>query len=268
MSLEGRGPYTLVMKEREEEIMKIRRKIIEIDETKCNGCGLCAGACAEGAIEVKEGRARIVKDTYCDGLGACIGECPEGALTIVEREADAFDEVAVEEHLKEGGKAAAEEKTLPCGCPSTHIQIMTPRGGDGSSPGPREATPSALSHWPVQIRLVPPAAPFLKGARLLVAADCTPVAYPDFHRDFLKGAAVLIGCPKFDDTEAYVEKFRDIFLSAGIKGVTVLIMEVPCCSRLPLTVMEGLARSGMKVPVEVAVVSARGEIISRKALAA
>ena len=200
--------------------MKITRKIIEIDEAKCNGCGLCANACAEGAIEIVDGKARIVKETYCDGLGACIGECPEGALTIVEREADAFDATAVEEHLK-GGKVekVPEEKVLACGCPSSHVQILAATPGP-AAPGCGNAgpTPSALSHWPVQIRLVPPTAPFLKGRSLLVAADCTPVACPDFHRDFLKDRAVLIGCPKFDDTDEYVAKFRDIFLTAGVKG--------------------------------------------------
>ena len=253
--------------------MKIKRNIIEIDESKCNGCGLCAGACAEGAIEVKDGKARIVKETYCDGLGACIGECPEGALTIMEREADAFDADAVEVHLKGKGEAKAHapehgESAHPAGCPSARIQILTPLPDARPAEDRTGPTPSALTQWPVQIRLVPPTALFLKGARLLVAADCTPVAYPDFHRDFLKGRAVLIGCPKFDDTELYVTRFRDIFLTAGIKEVTVLIMEVPCCSRLPMIVAEGLARSGKTVPVEVVVVSARGEIVRRTALAA
>ncbi len=245
--------------------MKIKRNIIEIDEGKCTGCGLCATACAEGAIEIAGGKARIVKETYCDGLGACIGECPEGALTIIEREAEAFDEAAVEERLKEV-KIHPVAESLPCGCPSAHVRLIAPREQGVPPSAPGEATPSALSHWPVQIRLVPPAAPFLKGAHLLVAADCTPVAYPDFHRDFLKDRKVLIGCPKFDDTAEQVRKFRDIFASAGIADVTIVIMEVPCCSRLPLMVKEGLAQSGTHVPVEVAVVSAGGEILRRTAL--
>ena len=249
--------------------MKTRRKIIEIDETKCSGCGICATACAEGAIEVTDGKARVVKETYCDGLGACIGECPEGALTIVEREAEVFDAAAVEEHLKTGKETPGPTlEFLPCGCPSTHVQVFPAPSDVADPPAAGKATPSALSHWPVQIRLVPPAAPFLKGARLLVAADCAPVACPDFHRDFLKGRTVLIGCPKFDDTEEYARKFRDIFLTAGIKDVTVLIMEVPCCSRLPLVVKEGMTLSGKKIPVEVVVVSARGEIVRRTDLAA
>ncbi|HEY3276797.1 MAG TPA: 4Fe-4S binding protein [Syntrophorhabdaceae bacterium] len=249
--------------------MKIKRNIIEIDEERCSGCGLCATACAEAAIEIIDGKARVVKEIYCDGLGACIGECPEGALAIVEREADAFDAEAVEERLK-GGKpeTAVPAEPMACGCPSTHIRILEPRGHTGEAPAETGASPSALSHWPVQIRLVPPTAPFLKGAHLLVAADCTPVAYPNFHRDFLKDRAVLIGCPKFDETEAYVEKFKEIFLSSGVSDVTILIMEVPCCSKLPLIVKEGLARSGKKVPLEVAVVSARGEILRRTPAAA
>lgn len=238
--------------------MKIKRNIIEIDEGKCSGCGLCATACAESAIEIVDGKARIVKETYCDGLGACIGECPEGALTIVKRVADPFDAEEVEKHLK--------TEPLPCGCPSMNVQILTASPARGFPTC--ERAPSALTHWPVQVRLVPPGAPFLKGSHLLVAADCTPVACPDFHKDFLRGRAVLIGCPKFDDTAEYVRKFRDIFLSAGVKDVTVLIMEVPCCSRLPMIVREGLALSGKKVPVEVVVVSAKGEIVRRTELAA
>ncbi|MBA4418435.1 MAG: 4Fe-4S ferredoxin [Syntrophus sp. (in: bacteria)] len=247
--------------------MKIKRKIIEIDESRCNGCNQCASACAEGAIEIADGKARIVKEIYCDGLGACIGECPEGALTIVEREADDFDAEAVEVHLKnQKATITTPEQFLACGCPSTHMQILTPGSSTKDWPADDKATPSALTHWPVQIRLVPPGAPFLKGAHLLVAADCTPVAYPDFHKDFLRDRAVLIGCPKFDDTAEYINKFRDIFLSAEIKGITILIMEVPCCSQLPLIIREGMALSGKDIPAEVVVVSARGEIIRRESL--
>ncbi|MDR2018168.1 MAG: 4Fe-4S binding protein [Syntrophobacterales bacterium] len=243
--------------------MKTKRQIIEIDEAKCNGCGLCAAACAEGAIEIVGGKACIVQEAYCDGLGACIGECPEGALTIVERGVDAFDAEAAEARLRAGGKTEPpEEKTPPRGCPSARIQMLTVPPVSSTNP-----PSSALVHWPVQIRLVPPTAPFLKGASLLVASDCTPVAYPDFHKDFLKGRAVLIGCPKFDDMEANVSKLKDIFLTAEIKDITVLIMEAPCCSKLSMIVKEGLRRAGRKIPVEVAVVSARGQIIDRTALA-
>ncbi len=249
--------------------MKTKRKIIEIDELRCSGCGQCASACAEGAIEIIQGKARVIKDIFCDGLGACIGECPEHALAIVERAADPFDDKAVEEHLKrKEGDEKLPDNFLACGCPSTHMQILTPRGSKEEWKADDKAAPSALAHWPVQIRLVPPTAPFLKGARLLVAADCSSVAYPDFHKDFLKDRAVLIGCPKFDDTAEYINKFRDIFVVADLKDVTVLIMEVPCCSRLPMIVREGLTLSGRKVPVEVAVVSAKGEIVSREAMAA
>ncbi len=253
--------------------MKTRRKIIEIDEERCSGCARCVTACAEGAIEIVNGKARVIKDTFCDGLGACIGECPEGALAIAEREADPFDEQAVERHLKERHgepQAPAQDAPLPCGCPSTHVQILA-TGAVVAAPATvskREAPPSALAHWPVQIRLVPPSAPFLKGASLLVAADCTPVACPNFHEDYLGGRSVLIGCPKFDDTDEYINKFKDIFVAAPLKDVTVLIMEVPCCSGLPMIVRKGLALSGRKVPIEVITISARGQIVRQEAFAA
>jgi len=241
--------------------MKVKRKIIRIDEELCDGCGACVPSCAEGAIEVVEGRARVVAEKYCDGLGACLGECPKGALSVEEREAEEFDEEAVEEHLS----SQEEEEPGPGipmaqGCPSARLQTFVPK-----PPGEEQAVQqSALSHWPVQIRLVPPTAPFLKGANLLVAADCAPVAYPNFHRDFLRGKVVMIGCPKFDDVQGYVEKFTDIFRSANIKSVTVLDMEVPCCSALPKIVKRGMELAGKGVPLEEVVISARGEILKRE----
>jgi len=259
--------------------MKTKRNIIEIDERLCNGCGQCVSACAEGAIELVNGKAVLVSETYCDGLAACIGECPAGALKIVEREAEAFNVEAVEDYLRSKEflqtpvSADARVKTqnstvntevLPCGCPSTHMQIFSSPCEAADNPSTLTSNDSFLMHWPVQIRLISPNAPFLKGADVLVAADCTPVAYPAFHNDFLKGKAVLIGCPKFDDTEEYINKFAEIFRDAGIKSVTVLIMEVPCCSKLPVIVREGMALSGKKIPVEVVVVSARGKILKRE----
>ncbi len=257
--------------------MKVKRKIIEIDEGLCNGCGQCVSACAEGAIALVNGKARLISENYCDGLSACLGECPEGALRIVEREADAFDPEAVERHLQKtgnrkletgnrgrGAKAAADTEVLPCGCPSSNMQIFSSPCEAANRPSSQASTISALTHWPVQIKLIPPTAPFLKNADILVAADCTPVAYPDFHRDFLKGKVVLMGCPKFDDTEEYINKFADIFRVAGIKSVTVLIMEVPCCSKLPPVVHQGMALSGKKVPMEIVVTSARGEVLRRE----
>jgi len=245
--------------------MKIMRKIIEIDDELCDGCGECVPSCAEGAIEVVDGKARVVAEKYCDGLGACLGECPNGALRIVEREAEDFDEEAVGLYLKEKEQKPVEVP-IACGCPSSEIRTFIPESSatetvTGDSP-PRGV--SNLSHWPVQIRLVPPTAPFLKGADLLVAADCTPVAYPEFNRDFLKGKVVMVGCPKFDDVEGYIAKFTDIFKTADINSITTVVMEVPCCSGLPLIVKKALEASGKEIPMEEVVISTRGEVLKRK----
>jgi len=252
--------------------MKTKRKIVEIDEERCDGCGNCVVSCAEGAIEVIDGKAKIVKDSYCDGLGACIGECPQGALRIIEREADEFDPEAVEHYLKEKDQAdqsaKAPEETMACGCPSNRIEMFEPSCEKVNRPTSQSNAASALSHWPVQIRLVPAKAPFLKGAHLLVAADCTPVAYPDFHRDFVRGRVVLLGCPKFDDAQEYVKKFAEIFKTANIQSVTILDMEVPCCSALPAIVKKGMDASGKQVAMEEVVVSTRGRILQRKKSAA
>ncbi|SLM29714.1 Ferredoxin (4Fe-4S iron-sulfur cluster binding protein) [Desulfamplus magnetovallimortis] len=292
--------------------MKIKRKIIEIDEELCDGCGNCVPSCAEGAIQIIDGKAKVVKDQYCDGLGACLGECPQNALKLVEREAEEFDEEAVERYLKsieqghnsleqtgspleQGHKSlelkndkAPEQKNIAnkpgimgCGCPSTQIQTFTParkQGGDahnneanynksnnpsGNCNGEKKKiVGSALGHWPVQIRLVPATAPFLKGADLLVTADCVPVAYPSLHSDFLEGKVVMMGCPKFDDVNSYAEKFTQIFQTAGIKSITVLIMEVPCCSGMPLIIKKAMEDAGVDLPVQTLTVSTRGEILS------
>ncbi len=249
--------------------MKVKRKIIEIDENLCDGCGQCVPACAEGAIQIIDGKARLVSERYCDGLGACLGECPTGALRIVEREAEDFDEHAVEEYLKEKEKTEKEEiPTLACGCPSTQIQSFAPETSCEEANIPKEQTTirSSLSHWPVQIRLVPPTAPFLKGANLLVVADCVPVAYPSLHSDFLKGRVVLVGCPKFDDVEDYIKRFADIFKAADIKSVTALIMEVPCCSGLPIIVKRGMEQAGKDISIEQIIIGRNGEIIKKSSL--
>jgi len=254
-----------------EKIMHVKRKIIKIDEELCNGCGQCVPSCAEGAIQIVDGKARLVEDKYCDGLGACLEECPTGALTIVEREADEFDEEAVREYLhSKGGEKRSEGGIMACGCPSTHIQSFVQ---PASCQGANEAdalvgAATTLSHWPVQIRLVPPAAPFLRGADLLVAADCTPIAYPDFHRDFLKGRAVMVGCPKFDDAGEYIQKFADVFRGAEIKSIMVVVMEVPCCQGLPLIVEKGMEMAGRRIPFERVVISPRGDVLGKEKLAA
>lgn len=252
--------------------MKVIRKIIRIDEDLCNGCGNCVPSCAEGALEIVDGKARVIADFYCDGLGACLGECPTGALTIAERAADEFDEHAVEKLLTEKKKEERSARTvLPMasgGCPSSRMMQSFGPTDAGAGSGFPAATgapaESALSHWPVQIMLVPPTAPFLKGADLLVLADCVPVAFPTLHRDFLKGKAVMMGCPKFDNTEAYIEKFAQIARHSGIRSITAVVMEVPCCAALPVIVQKGLKLAGATIPMEEVVISVRGKILERR----
>ena len=251
--------------------MKVDRKIIEIDEDLCDGCGNCVPSCAEGALEIVDGKAKLVAEVYCDGLGACLGECPTGALQVITREADDFDEEAVEEFLKTKAEQPAAPSPQPaCGCPSAQLKTFSPAAAceQANQPTARSSGQSALSHWPVQIKLVPPTAPFLNGADLLVAADCTPVAYPDFHRDFLKGKVVMVGCPKFDDVEEYIQKFAAIFQTAQVNSVTVVVMEVPCCSGLPIIVERGMEQSGKNIPIEKVVISVRGDLLSKEKLAA
>ena len=245
--------------------MKVMRKIIEIDEELCDGCGECVPSCAEGAIEVVDGKARIVEEKYCDGLGACMGDCPNGALRIIEREAEDFDEEAVELYLKEKEQKPAEVP-MACGCPSTQVQTFIPTspGGETVAGDSHLRIASSLAHWPVQINLVPPIAPFLKGADLLIAADCVPVAYPNFHQDFLKEKVVMVGCPKFDDVEEYIRKFTEIFKIADIKSITALVMEVPCCSGLPVILERAMDAAGKKIPMEQVIISTRGEILKRE----
>jgi len=246
--------------------MKVR-KIIQINEEKCDGCGLCVPSCAEGAIQVINGKAKLVDDKYCDGLGACLGECPRGALTIVERDAEEFDEVSVEKHIKSREvNHVSETPAMACGCPSTLIQsfMSAPACSEANKPVAHTNVMSALSHWPVQIRLVPSTASFLRNADLLVAADCTAIAYPRFHDDFLKGKVVLVGCPKFDDTDLYVERFAEIFRDAHIRSIAVLVMEVPCCQGLPLIIKKGMERAGKNVPLERVVIGRSGKIVKRE----
>jgi Fe-S-cluster-containing hydrogenase component 2 len=249
--------------------MKVIRKIIEIDEELCDGCGNCVPACAEGALVIENGKARVVKDQFCDGLGACLGDCPTGALRIVEREADEFDETAVEEYLSDKEKGRREGEFIHTGCPSAKIQTFDTNHAGEKHVGPDMTMggESQLSNWPVQIMLVPPNAPFLKGADLLVVADCVPLAYRNLHQDFLSGKAVMMGCPKLDDAQAYVDKFAQICQIAGLKSITSLIMEVPCCSALPMIVRKGLEKAGKQIPMEEVVIGTRGQIIERRKVA-
>ncbi|WP_034622480.1 ATP-binding protein [Desulfovermiculus halophilus] len=230
------------------------RQIIEIDEELCDGCGQCVPACEEGAIQIIDGKARLVGEKYCDGLGNCLGECPTGALRVVEREAEPFDEQAVQELLN--GKQAAD--TTITGCPSAGLKQFSPCQRANI---PKEQSGSALSHWPVQIRLVPPHAPFLEGADLLITADCAPVANAEYHSRFLPGKVALMGCPKFDDAQAYVDKFVEIFDRGDINSVTVLSMEVPCCSGLLGMVKKAKELSGSRVPIRHVIVGTKGDVI-------
>ena len=249
--------------------MRVTRKIIEIDEELCDGCGQCVPACAEGAIEVIDGKARLVSEKYCDGLGACLGECPTGALRVIEREAEDFDEQAVEEYLREKEQAekAAEDFAVPS-CPSTRLQAFAPASAceEVNIPTQQTSTVSALSHWPVQIHLVPPTAPFLKDAELLVVADCVPIAYPSLHQDFIRGKVVLVGCPKFDDVPQYIQKFADIFKSVNVKSITAVVMEVPCCSGLPMIIKRAVEVAGKEIPMKQVIISTRGQVLKTAAL--
>ena len=249
--------------------MKVKRKIIHIDEELCDGCGQCVPSCAEGSLQIIDGKAKVVADNLCDGLGACLGECPQGALQIIEREAEEFDEEAVEAFLAEkAGKATVPApQAVPGGCPSAQIKTFQPLGNCEQANVPRTTGGglSALTHWPVQIHLVPPNAPFLKGADLLIAADCSPFAYPDFHDVLLKDRVLMIGCPKFDDAQAYIDKFTAIFREAGIRSITTVMMEVPCCSSLIGIIRQALANAGANIPVEEVIISTRGVLLeSRK----
>jgi len=241
--------------------MKIR-EIVKIDEEKCNGCGLCVPACAEGAIRIVDGKARLIADNLCDGLGACLGDCPKDAITVEKRRADEFDEAAVEEHL--GKEGQDKQATAPAqghgGCPSARVVTF---GRPEEKPADNQeasSRPSELRQWPVQLHLVPPSAPFLKEADLLLAADCVPFAYADFHRDFLQDKALLIGCPKLDDGQAYLEKLTAMLKANDIKSLTVLHMEVPCCSGLVAIARQAVAASGKDVPVETVRIGVRGDL--------
>ena len=234
----------------------MKRRIIEIDQDKCNGCGACADACHEGAIAMVDGKARLMRDDYCDGLGDCLPACPTGAITFVEREAAAYDEKAVMENKQR--KMREQGMTLPCGCPgsqSRHISREEPPAAEAPSPAPA----SRLSQWPVQIKLVPVNAPYFDGARLLIAADCTAYAYAAFHERFIRGHITLVGCPKLDSID-YSEKLTEIIRENDIKSVTVVRMEVPCCGGLEMAAKKALQQSGKFIPWQVVTVTVDGRL--------
>lgn len=254
------------------------RKMVKIDEDKCNGCGECVPSCAEGAIQIIDGKARLVSDQLCDGLGACLGDCPVGAITIEEREADEFDEAAVNDHLKEIGRAPLAHQAAPIapahgGCPSAAVKSFAPPAGGGcpsarainfdktpasDSPAPG-SRPSRLAQWPVQLHLVPPTAPFFQGADVVLAADCAPFAYADFQEELLKGKALAIACPKLDDTTPYVDKLTAMITQSNIKSLTVVHMEVPCCNGLVSMARQAIAKSGRDIPFETVCIGIRGD---------
>lgn len=245
-----------------------KRKIVEIDETKCNGCGLCVPSCAEGAIQIVHGKAKLVSDIYCDGLGACLGDCPQGAITVVEREAEAFDEDAARQHVSRLRSAPTKHGAPASGCPGTAIQNLTltvlsptPAGPAIADEGAASAEASALGHWPVQLHLVPPNAPFLKDADLLLVADCVPFALADFHRRFLRQRPVVIGCPKLDDTQSYVEKLSAMLRMSATRSLTVVRMEVPCCLGLVRVAQSAMRAAGREVPLEEVTISIRGKVV-------
>ena len=228
------------------------RKIIKIDEEKCNGCGACAAACHEGAIEMVGGKAKLTRENYCDGLGDCLPACPTGAITFEEREAPAYDEAAVL-------ASKAKKKTpLPCGCPGTQSKAI--KREDTACPAPTAPTVSRLSQWPVQIKLAPVNAPYFDGAHLLVAADCTAYAYGNFHNEFIRNRITLIGCPKLDAVD-YAEKLTAIIATNDIKSVTVVRMQVPCCGGMEQAVKRALMASGKFIPWQVVTISTDGRIL-------
>ncbi|MEJ2470311.1 MAG: 4Fe-4S binding protein [Desulfuromonadales bacterium] len=252
------------------------RKMVKIDEEKCNGCGLCVPSCAEGAIQIIDGKARLIADNLCDGLGACLGDCPEGAITIEEREAEAFDESAVEQHLDKIGREpqteAHPQTPSASGCPSVAAESFTPPIGGCPSArmmnfstaqeepsAARDSRSSRLAQWPIQLHLVPPTAPFFQNADVLLAADCAPFAYADFHEELLRGKALAIACPKLDDTTPYIDKLTAMITQSRIKSLTVVHMEVPCCNGLVMMAKQAIAQSGRDIPLETVCIGIRGD---------
>ena len=237
------------------EVKKMIRKIIRIDRERCNGCGACAKACHEGAIEIINGKAELVREHFCDGLGDCLPECPTGAISFEEREAPAYDEKAV----KEAQKNQAAPKHM--GCPGAKsMQIQRPTEHETGSPAPNAGQMSALRNWPVQIKLAPVSAPYFNGAKLLIAADCTAYAYASFHQDFIRNKLTLIGCPKLDQVD-YSEKLTAIIQNNDIQSVTIVRMEVPCCGGLEMAAKKALQNSGKFIPWQVVTISIDGKIM-------
>jgi len=248
------------------------RKIIKIDEEKCNGCGLCVNACHEGALQIVDGKAKLISDSYCDGLGNCLPECPTGAITIEEREAAAFDEAAVNAHLERNAAAPAPAPApvnTSCGCPGSRARVISrvnnekpvSAGAQPQTSATAVKAESQLGQWPCQIKLVPVNAPYFENAHLLIAADCTAYAYANIHNDFMRGRITLIGCPKLDEVD-YSNKLAQIIASHNIQSITVLRMEVPCCGGIVNAVKNALMAGGKMIPWNVVTISTDGTVLS------
>jgi Pyruvate/2-oxoacid:ferredoxin oxidoreductase delta subunit len=252
--------------------MKKVRKIIEIDEEKCTGCGECILTCAEGALALVDGKARVIGDIYCDGLGACIGKCPVDALTIIEREAEDFDEAAVEELLEEkkreeSRESAASEKVMACGCPGSMARSIS-RADSGADDEPLSTVRSELGHWPIKLQLLGPQAPFLRGSDLVLMADCTGFSFPNLHRGILRGRTIAIGCPKLDDLDAHINRLAQILKGAEPKSLSVVHMEVPCCRGFVHAAMKAIELSGMSMPLHRIMIGIQGEILEEETIEA
>ena len=232
------------------------RKIIKIDQEKCNGCGLCAKACHEGAIEMVNGKAKLTREDYCDGLGDCLPACPTGAITFEEREAPAYNEQAVKK-----AKLNKQGEKLPCGCPGMNSKVIKRENNSEQCEVSQKIT-SQLSQWPVQIKLVPVNAPYFNGANLLIAADCTAYAYANFHNEFIRNRITLIGCPKLDEGD-YTEKLTAIIANNDIKSVTIVRMEVPCCGGIENAAKRAIKESGKFLPWQIVTISTDGRILDR-----
>jgi len=243
--------------------MKQKRQVIEIDEAKCDGCGQCVTACAEGAIAIIDGKAKLVSDVYCDGLGACLGECPQDALKVIEREAEEFNQEAVEARLAllAALPGANRGHQVPDGCPGAAAMTLERREPAGSEE-PAGELHSELLQWPLKLQLLAPQAPFLKGADLLLLADCVAAAFPDLHRKLLRGHMVAMGCPKLDDLEAHIHRLAAILQEADINSLTVAHMEVPCCHGFVHAAQEAVRRAGLDLPVETVMISRTGEVLA------
>jgi len=236
------------------------RKIVLIDEEKCDGCGACVPDCAEGAIQVIDGKAKLMAENLCDGLGNCLGACPQGAISIEERPADGFDEAAVEQHLQ--SLTDAKSEPMPCGCPGTMMRKLKLDDTELDTAADTSCRKSRLGQWPVQLTLLPVTGDIWRDADVLLAADCVPFAMPDFHERLLAGKTLAVACPKLDDPEAYVGKLATVFASNSIKSITIARMEVPCCGGLEQIVHTALERAGVTINVNVVIVGAHGKTLA------